>query len=163
MTISSALATQFDERPLEGAVDPKTAGSLTLDSEGNGQTDLLVWSKLGVRLYRHGTDLVADSGLGSVAGVISVAAGDYDNDGLMDLCILTETGPLLYHNTKGRFAPVETNFPRRRFDAAVWIDYDHDYDLDLILLVKHLPLCGIRAAPDSPIAPPIFRSSARNR
>ena len=25
-------------------------------------------------------------------------------------------------------------FPRRRFERAVWIDYDHDYDLDLILL-----------------------------
>jgi hypothetical protein len=99
-----------------------------------GKTDLLVWSKLGVRLYRAGLQYVADSGLADLRNVVSVAAGDYDNDGFMDLCVLTESGPLLYHNVKGRFAPVEANLPKRRFDAAVWIDYDHDYDLDLVLL-----------------------------
>ncbi len=52
----------------------------------------------------------------------------------MDLCILTESGPLLYRNTKGRFVPFDAKLPQRRFERAVWIDYDHDYDLDLILL-----------------------------
>jgi hypothetical protein len=34
----------------------------------------------------------------------------------------------------GRFASVAAALPQRRFERAVWIDYDHDYDLDLVLL-----------------------------
>src|SRR5205085_10035964 len=26
------------------------------------------------------------------------------------------------------------DLPKRRFETAVWLDYDHDYDLDLVLL-----------------------------
>jgi hypothetical protein len=37
-------------------------------------------------------------------------------------------------NSKGHFSRVEANLPQRRFERAVWIDYDHDYDLDLVLL-----------------------------
>ena len=47
---------------------------------------------------------------------------------------MTETGPQLFRNTKGRFAKVAAALPQRRFERAVWIDYDHDYDLDLVLL-----------------------------
>lgn len=124
----------YDDRTLEGIVDAATSGVLPIDSEGTGRTDLLIWSKLGVRLYRGGLQYAADSGLAGVRNVISVAAGDYDNDGLMDLCILTDAGPLLYHNLKGRFVLADAKLPQRRFDLAVWIDYDHDYDLDLVLL-----------------------------
>jgi hypothetical protein len=52
----------------------------------------------------------------------------------MDLIVLTENGPLLYRNTKGKFTRVNAALPARRFDRAVWMDYDHDYDLDLLLL-----------------------------
>ncbi len=44
-----------------------------------------------------------NSGLEGVHGVISAASGDFDNDGLSDLCIVTEQGPILFHNTKGKF------------------------------------------------------------
>ena len=74
-----------------------------------------------------------ESGLQSLTGVLFVAPGDFDNDGLMDLCVVTESGPRLYRNTGGKFTTVEA-LPKRRFERAVWIDYDHDYDLDLILL-----------------------------
>ena len=63
-----------------------------------------------------------------------MAPGDFNDDGLMDLCVLTATGPVLYRNTGGKFVRQPASLPTRRFDAAVWIDYDHDYDLDLILL-----------------------------
>jgi hypothetical protein len=121
-------STSVDDRTLGPAT-----GLLAIDSTGAGQADLLTWSPDGLKLYRRGTDLVAQTGLESVKGVISAAAGDFDNDGLMDLCILTESGPLLYRNTKGKFAPVAANLPKRRFTAAIWTDYDHDYDLDLLL------------------------------
>ena len=66
--------------------------------------------------------------------MIGVAPGDFDNDGRMDLCVLTEAGPVLYRNTGDKFVRQPAKLPARRFDAAVWMDFDHDYDLDLILL-----------------------------
>ena len=112
----------------------KAAGLAAIDSTGTGQIDLLVWSSRGIDLYRRGVERAADTGLAGITGVIFVAPGDFDNDGLMDLCVLTEAGPQLYRNTKGRFAKVAAALPQRRFERAVWIDYDHDYDLDLVLL-----------------------------
>ncbi len=96
--------------------------------------DLLIWSSDGIQVYRRGVELVKESGLQGLTGVLFVAPGDFDNDGLMDLCVLTESGPRLYRNTGGKFTPVEAPLPKRRFERAVWIDYDHDYDLDLVLL-----------------------------
>ncbi|MGA2433985.1 MAG: CRTAC1 family protein, partial [Bryobacteraceae bacterium] len=130
---SAAADVKFDDRKLPVTFDPATAGMLTLDADGKGSPDLLVWSRAGIRLYRNGVTPVSPSGLEEVKGVISVAAGDFDNDGLTDLCVLTESGPLLFRNVKGRFARYAANLPAGRFEAAVWLDFDHDYDLDLFL------------------------------
>ena len=127
---SSAPAPAFEDHTLES---PAT-GLLAIDSTGEGRTDLLAWSPSGVVLYRGGSQPAADSGLAGITGVISVAAGDFNNDGFMDLCVLTESGPLLFANSKGRFTRVDAHLPAQRFERAVWMDYDHDYDLDLVLL-----------------------------
>ncbi len=134
VTPIAAAQPVYDDATLEGKVDAKTAGMLLIDSTGKGQTDLLVWSASGITLYAQGTKRVAAAGFGDLKGIVSAAAGDFNNDGLMDLCILTETGATLYRNTGGKFVAAKTVLPQRRFDRAVWIDYDHDYDLDLILL-----------------------------
>jgi cytochrome c-type biogenesis protein CcmH/NrfG len=115
-------------------------------------------------------------GLGDVRNVISAAAGDFDNDGLADLCVLTEQGAALYRNAGGRFEKFAAQLPAGRFDAAVWIDYDHDYDLDLLLLgetsvllrnqgsagfadhTKDLPL-----APGRAIAGTLYRAQADSK
>lgn len=129
-----AAELRFQVRELAGAVDPKSAGLQVLDSTGAGAADLLAYSRDNIRLYRKGTDLAGNSGLEGIRGVIAVAAGDYDNDGLPDLCILTETGAAMYHNIKGRFKKGENAaMPAGRFEAAFWLDFDHDYDLDLFL------------------------------
>jgi len=125
---------KFQDHQLAAGLDPKTAGLLVIDSTGDGSADLLAWSRNGISLYRKGRELVANSGLQGIRGVISVAAGDFDNDGLTDLCVLTEIGAALYHNTKGRFEKKDVGLPAGRFEAAVWLDFDHDYDLDLFLL-----------------------------
>jgi tetratricopeptide (TPR) repeat protein len=125
---------KFEDRKLPGGVDAKTAGMLVLDLNGDGHSDLLVWSRRGIAIYRHGTELIADTGLADLRNVISVAAGDFDNDGLPDLCVLTETGAHVYHNVKGRFEPKQLPIPDGRYEAAVWLDFDHDYDLDLFLV-----------------------------
>ena len=119
---------------LDGTVDPANAGLTLIDSTGSGQTDLLVWSSRGIRLFLKGQRPATDTGLEGLTGVVYVAPGDFDNDGLMDLCILTGTGAELYRNTGGKFVRENAALPARAFDRAVWIDYDHDYDLDLILL-----------------------------
>jgi hypothetical protein len=124
------------QRRAEGRRIPLAAGmigQLLIDADGDGKAELLAWSRQGLALYRGG-ELIKNTGLESVKAVISAAAGDFDNDGLADLCVLTESGPLLYRNVRGRFEKLEANLPGGRFEKAVWLDYDHDYDLDLLLL-----------------------------
>jgi len=104
-------------------------GGLTvLDVDGNLVPDLLAWSKAGVSLFRSGA-----SGLENLRNVTAVAAGDFDNDGLADLCVLADA-PMLYRNTGGSFKKLSVQLPAGRFHLAFWLDFDHDYDLDLVLL-----------------------------
>jgi len=132
--VAPPASPRFDEKVLEGIPGDKALGLTAIDFSGKGSADLLVWSSNGIQVYNRGVEPVKDSGLEAVTGVLFVAPGDFDNDGLMDLCVLTESGPLLYRNAGAKFTPVDAASPKRRFERAVWIDYDHDYDLDLILL-----------------------------
>jgi tetratricopeptide (TPR) repeat protein len=125
---------KFADTRLDGTVDPTTAGLTLIDSIGIGQTDLLAWSSQGIHLFLKGQHPAAETGLEGLRGVIDVVPGDFDNDGLMDLCVLTAAGPVLYRNTGGKFVRQPAKLPTGHFDHAVWIDYDHDYDLDLVLL-----------------------------
>ena len=124
----------FAETQFKDNVDAATAGLTLIDAAGTGATDLLVWSSTGIRLYLRGQQLIAVTGLEGLTGILDVAPGDFDNDGFMDLCVLTTAGPALYRNRKGTFVRVPAKLPTGRFERAVWLDYDHDYDLDLVLL-----------------------------
>lgn len=126
---------RFRVRELPGTVDPRTARVLILDFDGDGRPDGLVWSDSGILLYRGGTELV-DRGLSQTRHVLSVTAGDYDNDGLVDLIVVTPEGALLFHNSRaGGFErkPLLAGASGSGFRTAFWVDYDHDRDLDLIL------------------------------
>ncbi len=125
-------AVRLESRRLAGKADPATAGLLVLDSMGAGRADLLVWSSAGVQLYRGGSEPL-EAGLSKLRGVVSVVAGDYNNDGFPDLCIVAGDGPALYLNRNGSFAPQAAVLPSGRFRKALWHDYDHDYDPDLLL------------------------------
>jgi Flp pilus assembly protein TadD len=109
-------------------------GSLILDADGDGRPDLLIWHSAGLTLLRGGATPVDNSGLDGIRDVVAAAPGDFDNDGRMDLCVVTAAGPTLYHNAGGRFERRDAALPQRRFEQALWVDYDHDYDLDLFLL-----------------------------
>jgi tetratricopeptide (TPR) repeat protein len=132
----------FEPHELGRGLDPATAGLLVLDLEGDGRPALLAWSAAGIVAWRAGgaagplAGAAAPlAGLEAVRGVVFVAAGDFNNDGLPDLCVLTGDGARLYVNRGGgRFEESPARLPAGRFRRAVWLDYDHDYDLDLLLL-----------------------------
>ncbi|HEY3740437.1 MAG TPA: tetratricopeptide repeat protein, partial [Bryobacteraceae bacterium] len=107
---------------------------VAIDADGDGVVDAIVWSSGKAELYKSGKTLVAKSGFTGLTGILSIAPGDYDNDGWMDLAVVTRGGVRLLHNKKGVFEPVELPAAKGEFRSAVWIDFDHDYDSDLMLL-----------------------------
>jgi tetratricopeptide (TPR) repeat protein len=109
-------------------------GVIAIDLTGNGsRPSLIAWSAARTALFRYGKTLVAASGLEDLRDVVYIAAGDFDNDGLPDLCVITTQGAALYRNENGKFRK-HADLASGSFRQAVWIDYDHDYDLDLVLI-----------------------------
>lgn len=125
----------FRERDILRDLDVGSAGVALLDADADGRPDAVVWSSIGVRLVRRGETVLDGTGLDNVSQVVSVAPGDFDNDGFADLAVVTRAGASLWRNTGTlAFAPHESGLPSGPFVRAFWLDYDHDYDLDLILL-----------------------------
>jgi hypothetical protein len=118
---------------LGGGVDAASSGVSVADVDGDGRPDLIVWSKKGVQVFQNGTAKTIDCNLSGLTGVISIAPGDFNNDGLADLAVLTLDGAALYVNHAGKFQKANFSLPQGRFSKAVWLDFDHDYDLDLFL------------------------------
>ncbi len=125
---------RFKDQSLAGKFEAKNAGLIALDADGDGKPDLLVWSAGAAQVFRTGTTPIEASGLSGLNGFVAISAGDYNNDGLPDLCIISDAGPALFENRKDSFQKAAVNLPAARYSKAVWIDYDHDGDEDLILL-----------------------------
>ncbi len=123
----------YNATKIAGGFDAATAGLTALAFEGGARPSLLAWSAQSVRLYRYGRTPVANTGLEGLKDVVFIAPGDFDNDGLPDLCVITRQGASLYHNVKGQFRK-QADLATGSFNKAVWMDFDHDYDEDLVLL-----------------------------
>jgi len=133
-------------------------GVAFLDFDGDGDQDLLFvngthWpSKVGANgekpptaaLYRndgHGKfeDVTKGSGLDVGLFGMGVAAGDYDNDGRVDVFITGVNENRLFHNDGGgKFTDVTTQAgvagaTNDWSTSAAWIDCDNDGDLDLFV------------------------------
>ena len=108
------------------------AGVATMPGAG-GHPDLIAWSPARVAWFRGGRTLVENSGLEALRDVQYIAPGDFDNDGLPDLCVITSQGAALYRNTGKGFVK-QADLAAGSFHKAVWLDYDHDYDEDIVLL-----------------------------
>jgi tetratricopeptide (TPR) repeat protein len=119
-----------------GSLPGRVNGMIVIDAYGKGGADLLVYSGAGVSLYNGGSQKAAGTGLEDLKNVAAAIPGDFNNDGFVDLCILSAAGPALYENHNGKFAKSSVALPEGQFSTAVWIDFDHDYDLDLMLLGK---------------------------
>ena len=121
-------------RAVARGLDAATAGLVVLDADGDGGADLLAYSSKGAELFADGVTRVEESGLGGLRGVRAAVPGDFDDDGLTDLALVTGEGAALYRNAGGRFERFAAALPAGDYRAAIWLDYDHDYDLDLFLL-----------------------------
>ncbi|WP_321474859.1 FG-GAP-like repeat-containing protein [uncultured Paludibaculum sp.] len=126
-------ALKFSATTLPGKFAPAGASLQVIDADGTGSTDLLVVADGGLALFRKGLTPVPQPALSGLHGVLAAVPGDYNNDGLMDLCVLTKTGAVLLENSKTGFKK-GLELPPGRYESALWVDYDHDYDLDLVLL-----------------------------
>jgi len=111
-------------------------GLAAADLDGDGTADLITWSSTKIQAYRSGSKAL-DLGIAGVKDIVSVVPGDFNNDGLADLLVLTKAGAELWVNAKGKFTKSAVALPAGPFTSAVWLDYDHDYDLDLFLLGEH--------------------------
>ena len=116
------------------------------DYDGDGWLDLAIagytGSELICKIYhgRTGTGFEdIQAGLvGLYAG--SLAWGDYDNDGDLDLAATGYTtangdGPMtmIYQNNGGRFSDIAAGLPGVGASRLAWGDYDRDGDLDLAI------------------------------
>lgn len=115
---SLALKSDQDEDSVER--DPKTPRNTLYRNLGN-------WR------FR---DVTNESGIGDTGYGLGVAAGDYDNDGNIDLYVTNYGANVLYRNRgDGTFENVAQHAQvggGERFGAgATWFDMDSDGDLDL--------------------------------
>ena len=135
-------------------------GVAALDYDNDGCTDIFFvngaalpsMEKTGPeyrnRLYRNNcdgtfTDATSKSGLAGEGYSIGVSAGDYDNDGFVDIFVTGVNGNALYHNRgDGTFKNVtgpsglgglDPKYGRMWASSAGWFDYDNDGYLDLFV------------------------------
>ncbi|HEX4920429.1 MAG TPA: VCBS repeat-containing protein, partial [Candidatus Bathyarchaeia archaeon] len=118
-------------------------GACFLDYDGDGKVDIFFadnGSKGGTSLYRNlgagkFEDVTKQAGFDPNSHAVSCTAGDYDNDGYVDLAVGTVKGIVLYHNEKNgtfRNTTREASIQAEGFVMGLtFVDYDHDGDLDL--------------------------------
>ena len=114
------------------------------DYDNDGDLDILLSGWDGVlnrvaRVYRNDDGTFTDISAG-LTGVedSSVAWGDYDNDGDLDILLSGQDGgdnPVarVYRNDGGIFTDISAGLTGVAFSSVVWGDYDNDGDLDILL------------------------------
>ena len=136
---------------INAGLPPLAAGSAAWgDYDNDGRLDILIagGSQSGnvSRVYHNngnGTFTDINAGLPGVESS-SVAWGDYDNDGRLDILIIGELAQgsdisRVYHNNgNGTFTDINAGLPGVAWGSAAWGDYDNDGRLD-ILLIGELP------------------------
>lgn len=123
---TEALAADFDD---DGDIDIFTTHN------GTGCT---LWDNLRQGRFRARTD---DTGIAQDAHYSAAAAGDYDNDGNVDICLTTERGYHLYRNRGdgsfvegARLQSAPTVVEQSAPTVVQNIDYDNDGFVDIWML-----------------------------
>jgi hypothetical protein len=141
---------QITNRILGGDSNFARTGTAWADYDNDGHLDLAIggWGGRALGLYRNRGDgqftrIATNLFDGPGVQQLSVAWGDYDNDGFVDMYVPTAiagSGPyydMLFHNNgNGTFARI-TNSPvvtdPTANQGALWADFDNDGDLDLFV------------------------------
>ena len=108
--------------------------SMTKDEPAD-KTQPKFWNRL-YQQKNDGTfaDITERAGLKGIGYSMGVAAGDYDNDGNVDLFVSGYKADHLYHNNgDGTFSDVTPTFSKGWSTSAGWFDYDRDGRLDLFI------------------------------
>jgi len=127
-------------------IETTGSGAAFIDYNNDGLLDIFVLSGKGGtnRLYRndgngHFTDVTRETGLTSDGWSQGVCAGDFDNDGFIDLVVTSWGGITLYRNVEGRrFENIthqaHLDQSRLRYNTGcAFLDYDNDGKLDLFV------------------------------
>lgn len=133
-TGAAAAAGSFDFDVAKVAQLPGASlGALSFDLNGDGTADALAWSTQGaVAVTGRASGRPTAAGIG-LSGAKYFAPGDFDGDGLADLCRVDSDAVEVLLNRSGRsFTEVHTL--SGKFDLCLFADYDHDNDFDLFAL-----------------------------
>jgi hypothetical protein len=114
------------------------------DYDADGDLDILLTGDSDVddvsKIYRNnGDNTFTEQTSITLQGVCysSVAWGDYDNDGDLDILLTGDTGSddvsIIYRNDAGVFTDIDAGLTGARLGSAHWGDYDNDGDLDILL------------------------------
>jgi tetratricopeptide (TPR) repeat protein len=137
ITTSAASGTNKDVMSYLGP------GACFIDYDGDGHQDIFLpdnGSEGGMSLYRNlgngkFEDVTKKAGIDPSLHSVGCTAGDYDNDGSVDLAVTTTSRLILLHNEKnGTFKDV-TQAAGIKNDGlnlgVTFVDYDHDGDIDV--------------------------------
>jgi hypothetical protein len=115
------------------------------DYDNDGSLDILLAgssgsAELAAIYHNNGDNTFTDIGAGlpGLGEDCSVAWGDYDNDGSLDI-LLTGSGPVsdltrIYHNNgDGTFTDIAADLAAFRMSSVAWGDYNNDGRLDFLL------------------------------
>jgi ASPIC and UnbV/FG-GAP-like repeat len=126
-------------------------GACFLDYDNDAKIDLFVadnGAQDGISLYHNRgggkfEEVTKKAGVDPAIHGVSCTAGDYDNDGFVDLALSSGDHVFLLHNEKdGTFKDVSqaSGIKSGKSNAGLtFIDYDHDGDLDLFVSSSQLP------------------------
>ncbi len=160
--------------PQRYSIETMTGGVAAFDYDNDGLLDLFFTNGAAIpslektdagfsnRLFHNNgdgtfTDVTAKAGLAGLGYSMGVAAGDYDNDGFVDLYVTGVNRNQLFHNNgDGTFTdvtakagvPGNVNGKKAWSVTAGWFDYNNDGLLDLFVVnyldydVKTASICS---------------------
>ena len=127
-----AVPYKFETRDV-ARLDGDALGASSLDLNGDGFADAIIWSRQSSVALLGGASDGPEAAPVSLAGASHYGAGDFDGDGLADLCRVDDNGVEVLVNDQGqRFRQAFSQ--AGGFDLCMFADYDHDNDYDLFAL-----------------------------